>query len=241
MRYARMSDGYRLATSALTTRVRDAGAKRCSAAPLCGVRSPAACAGSAVSCAQIRANEQRVDHARCRAGVGQPLVAARRHARERERGAAEHARQRARPRRRRRWRSAERDPDRCDRRRRSGRREISSRSGPAMPRCRATALSPWPGSSRVEKSYRRTASSVSMNSRPGATSRTRRRPSSPPATPRARRSLSQSARLRARPSASGTPRRPRATVEEGQVEAVQVVVLDHVGIGGARSSRRAGE
>ena len=44
--------------------------------------------------AQVRAHEQRIDHAGRRAGVGEPLVAARRHPRERERGAAEHARQR---------------------------------------------------------------------------------------------------------------------------------------------------
>ena len=39
MRYVRMSDGYRLATSALTTRCATPVAKRWSAAPLCGVPS----------------------------------------------------------------------------------------------------------------------------------------------------------------------------------------------------------
>ena len=94
MRYARISDGYRLATSALTTRCATPVANRCSAAPLCGVPSPGWCAGSAAPGAQVRAHEQRIDHAGRRAGVGEPLVAPRRHPRQRERRAAEHARER---------------------------------------------------------------------------------------------------------------------------------------------------
>ena len=43
--------------------------------------------------AQVGAHQQRIDHAGGRAGVGEPLVAARRHPRQRERRAAEHARQ----------------------------------------------------------------------------------------------------------------------------------------------------
>ena len=44
--------------------------------------------------AQVRAHEQRIDDAGRGAGVGESLVAARHHLRERERGAAEHARKR---------------------------------------------------------------------------------------------------------------------------------------------------
>src|SRR5437868_1104134 len=47
MRYARINDGYRLATSALTTLRATPDANRCSAAPLCDVPSPGWCAGSA--------------------------------------------------------------------------------------------------------------------------------------------------------------------------------------------------
>ena len=49
-----------------------------------------------------------------------------------------------------------------------------------------------------------------------------------------RRPLPQ-ARAPIRPRASGDAEPPRAAIEERQVEAVQVVVLDDVGIGGANS------
>jgi len=87
-----------------------------------------------------------------------------------------------------------------------------SRSGPATPRCFATAFSPCPGRSLAEKSCRSTASSVSMSSRPGIVYRARRiqsgmRPitSRPSAAPReAGRCLSPGGGP-ALPSASGTP------------------------------------
>ena len=231
MRYARISDGYRLATSALTTRCATPVANRCSAAPLCGVPSPALVRGQRRARAQVRAHEQRIDHAGRRAGIGEPLVAARRHARERERGAAEHRARARRPPRRRPSRSGARAPgSRAIDRRRSDRRGSYSRSGPAMPRCRATALSPCPADRAVEKSWRSTASSVSISSRPGATKRicgagvfvasrrrAARRAGAGPAT--------RSARARAARRGDA-----RAAIEERQVEAVQVVVLDHVGI-----------
>ena len=47
--------------------------------------------------AQVGAHQQRIEHARGRARIGQALVAARRHARERERRAAEQARHARRP------------------------------------------------------------------------------------------------------------------------------------------------
>ena len=46
--------------------------------------------------AQVRAHQQRVEHTGSRARVGEALVAARSHARERERSADEHPRERAR-------------------------------------------------------------------------------------------------------------------------------------------------
>ena len=45
--------------------------------------------GQRLARAQVGADEQRIDDAGRRAGVGEPLVAARRHPRQRERGAAE--------------------------------------------------------------------------------------------------------------------------------------------------------
>ena len=98
---ARISDGYRLATSALTTRCATPAANRCSAAPCAAVPSPGCVRGQRARRAQVRAHQQRIDHAGRGAGVGEPLVATRRHARERERRAAEQARERPRPRRRR--------------------------------------------------------------------------------------------------------------------------------------------
>lgn len=63
-----------------------------------------------------------------------------------------------------------------------------------MPKWRATAFKPCPGKSRAEKSWRRTASSESISSRPGrrATS-THRSPSATPGWPRERAPVSLSA------------------------------------------------
>ena len=156
--------------------------------------------------AQVRAHEQRVDHAGGRTGVREPLVAPRRHSRERERRAAEHPRQRR---------------DLLDVRRgvapharrvaavdrgRPGRRECARGPGPARPRCRATALSPWPGQfarrevvaqHRVERvdhlAARRDEPHAAAGS-PGAR------------VPRRARALPRARAAPTRPSASGTPR-----------------------------------
>ena len=73
--------------------MRDAGREQVQRARRCAsVPSPASCAGSAAPGAQIGAHEQRIEHARGGAGIGESLVAARRHARQREGGAAEQAR-----------------------------------------------------------------------------------------------------------------------------------------------------
>ncbi len=83
MRYARISDGYRLATSALTTRRATPAANKCKPAPVCSVPSPRACAGSASPRADRRA---RATDRSCRSPRRhrRALVAPRRHAREGE-------------------------------------------------------------------------------------------------------------------------------------------------------------
>ena len=92
MRNARISEGYRLATSAFTMRCGHAGGEEVEGRAAVRRAVAGACAGSAAPGAQIGAHQQRIDHAGGGARVGEPLVAAGRHAREREGGAAEHAR-----------------------------------------------------------------------------------------------------------------------------------------------------
>ena len=231
MRYARISDGYRLATSAFTTRRATPVANRCSAAPLCGVPSPAWCAGSAVPDAQVRAHEQRIDHAGRGAGVGEPLVAPRRHPRERERRAAEHAREpgdlldvggRVAP-------HARRDRVRYDVVDLIAGDVLAIRPREAeVPRDRLEAV---PG----QLARREVVAQHGVERVDQLAARARR-------SARGGRS-SVAARHAAPRGALAQPRRPdaaererhaepaRAAIEERQIEAVQVVVLDHVGIG----------
>ena len=89
-----MSDGYRLATSALTTRCATPAREEVQRRPAVRRAVARLVRGQRHAGTEVRADEQRIDHAGCRAGIREPLVASRRHPGERERGAAEHPRER---------------------------------------------------------------------------------------------------------------------------------------------------
>ena len=227
MRKARISDGYRLATSALTTRWATPVAKRCSAAPLCGVPSPGWCAGSAVPGAQVRAHQQRIDDAGGGAGIGEALVAARRHARERERGAAEHARE---------------GRDLLDVGGRVAPDPLGIAAVDLVDPVAADVLAIGPGDAEVPRDrfqsvigqvaggevvaqdgVQRVDQLAAGRDEADAARAHRRRRAMPRRAARCRRPGGPM-----RPSASGTPSMRARAIEERQVEAVQVVVLDDV-------------
>ena len=186
--------------------------------------------GQRGSCAQIRANEQRVDDARCRAGVGQALVSARRHARERERGAAEHLGQRG---------------DLVDVGGGVAPNAIRIGAIDGVDLIAANQLAIRPSDAKVSrdglqsvagKLAGREVVSTHCVERVDELASGRDEPNAPATIVAARnaasrRSLSQSADSEAT-QGERHAKRPRSTVDEGQVEAVQVVILDHVRIGG---------
>ena len=94
MRKARISDGYRLATSAFTTRCSCARSKQVQRRALMRILSLGVMRRKRRVRMQVRAHQQRVDDAGRRSRVREPLVAARRHAGQREGSAAEQAGQR---------------------------------------------------------------------------------------------------------------------------------------------------